>query len=257
MGLFSKKGTCSICNKSEAKTKIYDGMVCKECLRSCGGYLPLKPFKEQTINDVKTAIKSNKDNKDLAKNFNITKKIGTYIEFDDDNMKWLVPDGLFGKKINPRVYDYKDIIGFELLEDGYSITEGGLGKAVAGGLLFGEVGAVVGGITSKRKTKAIVNDLRIKITLDNLSSPMVCIPLLIAKTKSGSLTYKGAYSSAQEILSALSIIVKNNEKNTNIHNSNNISYSVADEIYKLKKLSDDGIITDEEFITKKKALLGL
>ncbi|EPZ54444.1 hypothetical protein H477_3583 [[Clostridium] sordellii ATCC 9714] len=49
------------------------------------------------------------------------------------------------------MYNYKDIIEFELLEDGESITKGGLGRAVAGGVLLGGVGAIVGGVTGIEK----------------------------------------------------------------------------------------------------------
>ncbi len=39
--------------------------------------------------------------------------------------------------------------------------------------------------------------------------------------------------------------------------SENTSFSVADEITKLKKLLDDGVLTQEEFNTKKKQLLNI
>jgi hypothetical protein len=41
-----------------------------------------------------------------------------------------------GTKKNPKIYNYSDIVDFELLEDGESITKGGLGRAITGGLLF-------------------------------------------------------------------------------------------------------------------------
>ncbi len=62
-----------------------------------------------------------------------------------------------------------------------------------------------------------------------------------------------AYSSAQEILSVLAIIVKDNEA-VNIQNNSN---DAIQQVKGLKELLDLGAITDEEFNTKKKELLNL
>lgn len=42
-------------------------------------------------------------------------------------------DGFFGNEKNPKNYNFEDILKYELLEDGETITKGGLGRAVAGG----------------------------------------------------------------------------------------------------------------------------
>lgn len=48
-----------------------------------------------------------------------------------------------------------------------------------------------------------------------------------------------------------------NQKITEITNSNNTQTNITDEIKKYKSLLDDGIITQEEFLSKKKQLLGI
>ena len=186
----------------------------------------------------------------------ITKDFGTYIKFDENNRKWFVPDGFFGGVKNPIIYSFDDILDFELIEDGNSITKGGTGRAIAGGLLFGGIGAIVGGATAKRKTKSTCTRLQIKITLNNISNPMVYVNLITTETKTDSLIYKTAYGSAQNIMSVLQIICANNQsisENTSVASS----ISSADEIIKYKQLLDQGIITQEEFNEKKKQLLGL
>lgn len=254
MGIFSKKDICCICEINNGKQKILDGYVCKECLRSCGGFYPLtKPFKTATKEDIQSAIDENKSNRELINKFVCTKKIGTYLEVDETNKLLLIPDGLYGKKINPKVYSYQDVLEYELLEDGESITKGGLGRAVAGGLLLGGVGAVVGGITGKKKTKTVINSLRIKITVKKLNNPTVYINLISTATKSGSIIYKSSYNLAQEILSVLSIITDNNT-DTDVNTYTN-STSVADELMKLKQLVDSGVLTQEEFETQKSKVL--
>ncbi|MFN1873299.1 SHOCT domain-containing protein [Clostridioides difficile] len=175
------------------------------------------------------------------------------MEFDDNNKKFIVLNGFNREKVNLNVYNYSDVIEYELLENGETVTKGGIGRALAGGALFGGVGAVVGGVTAKRTTKAFIDSLKIKITLNNLSNPNVYVNLIQLRTKSNSSIYKMAYSSAQEILSVLAIIVKDNEA-VNIQNNSN---DAIQQVKGLKELLDLGAITDEEFNTKKKELLNL
>jgi len=140
--------------------------------------------------------------------FNMTKRVGAFIEFDDDQKKWLIPD----KKNDPQIYLYSDIIDCDLLEDEESLTSGGLGRAIAGGVLFGGVGAVVGGITGKRKTKNLVKSMKVKITLNNLNTPIVYITLINTPIKTDSIVYKTLDISAQEILSIMAIIIQQNQE---------------------------------------------
>lgn len=255
MGLFSRKETCCICNIEKGKQKLMDGFVCKNCLKSCGGFYPIdKPFKTAFKIDVLDAINRNRKNKDLINQFKVTKKIGSYIEFDEDKKQWLIPDGFNGKKINPKVHSYSDIIDYELLEDGESITKGGLGRAVVGGALLGGVGAIVGGTTGKRKTKSVIKSLRIKITVNQTINPSIYINLIYSETKSSSIIYKAAYASAQEILSMFSIITRNNEVESQQENTTT-TVSTADELIKLKGLLDEGILTQKEFMAEKNKIL--
>lgn len=85
------------------------------------------PIKNKTIEQIRSDIDANNANLAIVESFVPTKKIGTYIEFDETQKKWLIPDGFFGKKKNPKVYNYCYIIDCDLLEDEDSITKGGLG----------------------------------------------------------------------------------------------------------------------------------
>lgn len=119
-----------------------------------------------------------------------------YFEVDEGKKLWLIPDGFVGGKKNPIIYKFSDAVEFELIEDGNSITKGGIGRAVAGGLLFGGVGAIVGGVTGKRKTKSTVNKLQVKITVNSISEPIRYINLIASEVKKKSLTYKTALTNA-------------------------------------------------------------
>ncbi|NMC57004.1 MAG: SHOCT domain-containing protein [Eubacteriaceae bacterium] len=267
MGIIKVK--CINCNKEIIvnKYKTADGWICGKCF-SLSGYNiinALKKTKEQVRSDIELHSRLNNKN-----NFIISKKIGNYIEFDDINRQFRVFDGLneigifidslLGEKKNSTIYSYDDIIEFELIEDGSTVTKGGLGRAVVFGALTGPAGAIVGEITGKKTTKSIINSLKIKITVNNFYKPAVYINLIDVKTKTNSIMYRSIYEITQQILSTFTLIIKQNE----LKKSNEISkefknnqYSAAEEIRKFKELLDEGIITQEEFDEKKKQLLNI
>lgn len=247
------KRSCPVCGKSlgflSSKLYIGDGVICMNCCKTAG----LKEFasdsqkiKSYSVEDV---IKIVNDKKRALENFKATNTIGD-IAFDDNSKQCTVKHS----KHEIDLFNYDQIISFELLEDGESITKGGLGQAVAGGLLFGGVGAVVGGVTGGKKTKGICTSLQIKITLRNNDKPAVYASFIPYAIKRDSLQYKNAYKQIQDALSALQIAVDITEK---INASQTQTSSDADEILKFKNLLDSGIITQEEFDAKKKQILGL
>lgn len=279
MGFFDLKAICSNCQKEIGlnRFKIKDGWICPECFRFC-----THPIINKTILEVQNDILLNKDKKEkldiannqkkeeqellkqvnveLFNNFNATKKIGSYIEFDEEKKQWLIPNGFFENKKKPRVYSFYDIVECELLENGDTITKGGLGSAITGGLLFGGVGAIVGGVTGSKKSKSIINSLKIKITVNDFQNPAVFINLISSSTKADSFIYKTFYTIAQQILSTLSLIQKQKDmqqKEISSDEQKNTFSSSADEIFKFKSLLDSGVITQEEFEMKKKQLLNL
>lgn len=230
---FALKVECAICGKptglNRHKTKD-DKWVCPRC------------YKEK----LKFRDKAYKLTADEVKNmgeFKATKKINNFIEIDDINKKIL---------INKKIYNYNEIIDFELLEDGESIAKGGLGRALVGGALFGGVGAIVGGITGGKKSKPICNSLKVKITINDINNPTVYVNFINTSTKKSSIIYRTEFDLAQKCLSTLQLIVNGNQevKETPIG-------SDADEILKFKNLLDQGIISQEEFEAKKKQLLGI
>lgn len=253
---------CPICNKklSFIKQKLEgDIMVCQKHFDEAGIKVSdilnnLGPF---TLEEVKERIELLRRSKERlaeeAAGFVPTKQVGNFMAFDDSQKKWAILSPLIGNI--ERIYSYSDIAGFELVEDGESVAKGGLGRALVGGALFGGVGAIVGGVTGKRKTTDVCNSLRLKITIDSINNPVAYINFIESKTKKDSSGYRVISGAAQECLSILQLICdkqKGKEKETT-----DSSPSPADEIRRFKQLLDEGIITQEEFDKKKKQLLGL
>ena len=96
----------------------------------------------------------------------------------------------------------------------------------------------------------ICNSMSIIISVSDLTTFTLTIPIITAKVKKDSLTYKLNYKNAVSLISTL----------TNMQNSTDeeiTNTSSADEILKYKNLLDNGIITQDEFEAKKKQLLNL
>ena len=235
---------CPICN-TKATIKLADDRICQYCYNK--GMPFLREYRHAyklKVEEIREAIELYNENKIKYEKFNPTVKVGYLVYFDETNKFWLKPK-------HPKIYDYDDILEYELLEDGDTVTKGGLGRAIVGGALIGGVGAIVGGVTGKRTSKKVVSILSIKITTKDMNKPVVYIDLISKRTKSNSLAYHNAYLNAQKILSILAIITSEDSKVQ--QNTSNLSFT--DEILKLKDLLDKNIITEEEFIKGKEKIL--
>ena len=254
-GLFGEKGTCSICGKEKTSKKLSDGFVCSKCLDLCGNNRnTFKKLQDTTTSEILKEIEKEKQaNSDIA-NFVATRGVGKLIKFDDNAKKILFPKTLLTKA---RIYNYSELLGYEILEDGNTITKGGIGSAVVGGALFGGIGAVVGGLTGGKKSKEVVRSLKVKIVLDNKVVPAEYIELLKTEFKKDGFVYRAAKQEAEDIIAILTSISAKNEKNqTNNSNVQNTNDPIT-EVKRYKELLDNGIITQEEFDKKKKELLNL
>lgn len=249
----SQKEHCAVCGNTPSKFPISDGRICSDCFKE---FKDMPNFITRVTKITRTELLSYRKEQEYSKEqnslFNATKRIGSYIEFDKDRGQFRLMPMLGAVKKTPDVYNCEDIIEYELLEDGISVTSGGLGRAAAGGILFGGVGAIVGGVTGKKKTRSEIENFKIKLTLNNFQSPTVYIELLNKKKiKTNSNKYKEMYEKAQEILSTLAVLQNNKEESNSVKDNK----PTTDRIREYKALFDDGIITEDEFNAKKKELL--
>ncbi|MCD8379144.1 MAG: SHOCT domain-containing protein [Lachnospiraceae bacterium] len=237
--------------------------LCYECVKKAG-FNPLtwmgnlKTDKEEILNRISGKEAGSDKNladqtiKESSKKLSVSKNVGNIFMVDEDNKLWTCQDPFGLNKAS--AHRFEEILSFELLEDGEQIIKGGVGSAVAGGLAFGALGAVVGATTGKKKLKSTCSKMRIKITLNDIQHPVEYVNILQMKVSKNSAAYKKATKQANEILSLLEVMVQ--QKNV-VTDSPMTSGSTADEILKYKNLMDQGIITEEEFSQKKKQLLGI
>lgn len=188
------------------------------------------------------------------------KKIGNYLFVDTRNK-------IFKLKGDNSRYTFADLLDFELYENNAVIQKGGIGRAIVGGALFGEAGAIVGAAT--RKSQNVVNALYITVTLK--SSGMKKITFINSSVDRSGITYRSARKSADEVASELAIIISEAQEQKLQQQVQDHSYissapqptvsretspvMIADELLKLKQLLDMGVLTEDEFNQQKQKLL--
>lgn len=101
------------------------------------------------------------------------------------------------------VVPFDMVRGFSIIQDGEE-TRASLGSAVAGGLLFGGVGAVIGAAGGSGKKS--VGLLALKIDLDDIDNPCAIVTYINKPTKTKSKEYTSAVSELQNAVSCLELI---------------------------------------------------
>lgn len=191
-------------------------------------------------------IKRSKQNEQYIEEsgYKITDELGD-LKVDKNNSVWWVKN-YFGE---PKIRNFNEVIDYELVVNDNTVKgKGAFSRAVAGGLLFGGVGAVAGASTAKRVT--VVTALYINVYLKD--GTLERINFINTATKADSFTYNTMKDCAEKASALFTAMIADNESK----NASPASViSVADEIAKYKKLLDDGAITEEEYNAKKKQLM--
>lgn len=155
------------------------------------------------------------------------------------------------------IYRFSDLIDFELSQDGMSILSGNEREALMGGILFGTTGAVIGASTS-REVQEYCSSLYVALTVNNIESFRVKIPLITERTSKASRKYSFALERAKEMIALLQLIKNDPEKNNPVlpvgRTVPQISSETVEMIKEYKELMDLGIITKEEYEQKRKEL---
>lgn len=132
-------------------------------------------------------------------NFNPTRKIGN-LSVDDRNNLFKI------QGVRWKTFSFNDVIKYELREDGQSITSGGLsiGRAIIGGVI-NSTGALLGGLTGKRKGKDTTHLMEIVVTMRGENQGLYRINVINKKTKKLSKKYRKRVEEAEEILALFDI----------------------------------------------------
>lgn len=185
-----------------------------------------------------------------------------YLAIDPKNKRWVL---VIPNLPHPYVYKFKELISYELVDDGETTYSSNTGKALVGGLLFGAAGAVVGA-ASKKKVKTTCKDMHIDLNINVIKSPMQVLQIINdAEISRDSELYKQNLAFAKNVMAMLAYIKENAEpsepEKPHLEQKQLESQQRTGDIYaeieKLHTLKEKGIITDEEFQKKKSSLLGI
>lgn len=106
--------------------------------------------------------------------------------------------------MNKEVINIKEITSYELVQNDNVVSKGGLGAAVAGGLLLGGIGAIVGSQVGAKHTKQRISIFRIKLITTDFNRPVLYVDLLpLGKMYTDTIMYKATLEKADKVLSVL------------------------------------------------------
>lgn len=202
MGAFGGKTLCPLCGKpisGLSKTKLADTVICKECRGRCTQHLSLP--ESRSLSDISRNIQDNIRNKQLYSVFNPQTKIyNLFVDFS--NRIWCVAEKKLVKCQEAYIFKFDDIAEYSVEEDGQTISKSGAGSAIAGGLLFGGAGMIVGGLAG-RKAKETISKMSVIISVKNEWVSKVEIPIISTTIKKGSSTYNFAKNGLERIVEVL------------------------------------------------------
>lgn len=165
-----------------------------------------------------------------------------------------------------KVYDARDLVSVELLEDGSTVTQTARGSQVGGALvgavLAGGVGAIIGGLSGKTHASSRIETIALRITVADNKMPCRIIELLSMPSGSGfersNDVAKQLIGRAREWYSRLEIIIKRAERFAVAPTPAlpSAGDTFAEKLRELGKLRDEGLLSGAEFDAQKARLLG-
>lgn len=196
------------------------------------------------------------------------KSIGNYMFIMDNFFKVLV---MIEERAHKTI-NYSDIIEVSYEENGNQLfsksTGRTVGGAIVGGMLMGGAGAVVGGLSGDTKQNKEVKTMDIKILLRSTEQTSYVLHFMASssplntKNATDKEKYEEFLKNANKAKDLLSIIIDDARQNApqiaHVVSQPVVSKSssIADELTKLAKLKNEGILTEEEFQDQKAKLLG-
>ena len=207
MGLFGKTDPCAICGGKLpviGQTKILDGKICPACRSQCTQYISMP--QRFTREDIVENIREAEENKGLYSMFSPQKfPFNLYVDFR--NSLFAVAPEKSIKQHNAYIFRFDELRDYSITEDGNTIHKSGAGSAVVGGLLFGGIGLVAGGLAG-RKTKETITKLSITIKTTNRWAPSIEIPIISAEIKKNSFTFKTLKNEAEKFVSTIDTMMQ-------------------------------------------------
>lgn len=121
-------------------------------------------------------------------NFVATSQVKGHIKFNDNTKQILIDP-----ERNPRIVNYSEVLGFELVENGKTVVSSD------------DMVGFFDRLTHTRESTTKIHMMRIKIIVRDMNNPNAYIHFIDRETETDSLLYRACYDTAQKILSMLEI----------------------------------------------------
>lgn len=175
-----------------------------------------------------------------------------------------------------KVYDFRQLIRSEVIEDGSTVTStvrsSQVVGAVVGNALLGGAGLLLGGLTGKSRARNEVAQVTLTVTVNDTSHPLWTLPILnekkpVLRSKKQAQTALSCANEAHAMFSALIRQADDAEKAKIVPTQVPVQASVAaiatpvqrtafaEEFMKLSKLRDQGVLSEHEFSEMKTVLI--
>lgn len=157
--LFVDRGDCCICGADKVCQEIRGGFLCRTCLKKCDGYIenPDRIWKTRSPEDVAKAVRDYDENLKKQEQFVVTRKVGAFLEIDDDHHWWRSPAASKKCRENPKIFRFMDYQGHRDYVDKHVVHDSGTSEAITGANFFGDTGAVVGAVVGKRDREYVTS----------------------------------------------------------------------------------------------------
>jgi len=159
-------------------------------------------------------------NKDIVY---ISIKNSFFIVIDDFNRSIAIGSIGDNFSLSHKIINSRNILSVDFLIDGKELStsssnSGVLGAAAVGGILFGVAGAVTGAIYASGNKNHRVNEVILRILLDDISCPYIYVNFLENKASAGTPEYNSFVDIAEQFYNIISIFIKRNNKDNSPFN---------------------------------------
>lgn len=193
-----------------------------------------------------------------TENFEVTHRVEDMFRFaflSDDKSKRILFYDFDDRKIEESItiIPYQDIVDVELVNNSNVTSHSkSTGKTIAdaavGGVIGGQTGAIIGGLSGSTEVSSDCM-VRVRIIVRNQAFPSLVINCFQGNSKDGG--YELGVERSNQIYDICTVIL-DAQKGNELQSS---QMSVADELMKLAKLKEAGILSEDEFLRQKEKLL--